>query len=849
MKSLVAGFGRQVRSEAAKRRGRFLAVETLESRQLLTAGMQFAPTVDLPAGSEPIEVGPQSNVGLTFVAGDGVAEKQKAEGEAPVASGYAAGGCNFLDLDENGWLGPIDVLGWINRYHQFGARKVNAFERPFDLGDDVNRSNTVTPADALEMINAGNNYDMWGTVYDFNWCGAVVEPNAELSIYSSFGTTITPGDQNVVLANVVVDTDVGYPFEDTVFVGIRGSHDDKWPGYAWTDVQLRNPVTGQTIHGEMYADGGEAGNNWTMWSFDIFATDGEMYEFRADLADDPTLVGSHFRPETYDADGNITGAGARFEVGQETLFVTQKAMASMDTAVSGETITLVRAEASAAVKDVLMTQIIVTANQNVFDGQLWFDTNADGRTDTIGQDGVAVENGQFVFDAWAGGGYVVPEDQTFLFEVKARVAKSLMPDATLKSGFATGEVFIRAEAVDDGEPLRGISLNGDEPQAQIQVWTAEGTDWALLPNGKLIVSQGTAPIRPQQLLAGSPVEARPVLEETLRAESEDIGVRKAQIQVMNGYAESIGYFMLYVSPSVPGSDFPIANATRGGLGTDPSPEGYVTFQANLLSDQLVIAEGTQRTLYWVPVVDSENNGAIAGQQIQAFVAAQPMTVQAVGMESSNAILPTFDREPVGPNNEVRFSKVSWVENVDPNANGTAVPTGNDRVVSQQKWTANGNPNYYNGQNDAVVDGLVYTIVASNILVDDVKLFNKADPTIFVGATQLFDTMTGSVITGPATGTFYALFDGLDAAAVETSIDSGADTTLCLSMDVLNPKLDATKVSVLTIGLDSFSDPANDFDWAGNHVRLLDTDHVMSQDYNWLDLAMGVTSISGTAYEG
>jgi hypothetical protein len=111
-------------------------------------------------------------------------------------------------------------------------------------------------------------------------------------------------------------------------------------------------------------------------------------------------------------------AGNNMLVVDAALTVTVKALASSDTAVSNsKDVNFLRFEAKpSSAEDLLLTKGVFEAASgslvNASNYALWVDTDGDRSVDTILEDGVASQSDQVSFTKLAGGGYVLPKDQT-----------------------------------------------------------------------------------------------------------------------------------------------------------------------------------------------------------------------------------------------------------------------------------------------------------------------------------------------------------------------------------------------------------------------------------------------------
>ncbi|MBI3332168.1 hypothetical protein HYZ99_04405 [Candidatus Peregrinibacteria bacterium] len=469
-----------------------------------------------------------------------------------------------------------------------------------------------------------------------------------------------------------------------------------------------------------------------------------------------------------------------------SLFIAVKGIGTSDVAVENQrNITLLRFEAFADVRDVLLTWAAFDADiGDVFNAtnySLWVDTDGNNEVDTIVQDGVASSSGFVRFDNMIGGGFITPAGDVTVYEVHADVVSSLADDPTLQLGI----VGVEAEDVDDGSWLF---------PSQITVTSVPSKIWTFVEQGNLIVTEDSTPVLERQLLGGALGEA--ILRVEARAEYEDVDVFKIFVS-MPGNVVSVDRLELFRS----GETVAFAIATIGGVGSDPVPAGYTTFAANTNAWQLVIPEGQSVDILVRPRMKTDSSGAISGESVQTLLLNSFASVEARGDFSSNTIDVSIASSIAGPVNEVVLSKITSVTNANPDANGTAVPTGVS-PIGQFKFTAAANANSQNGLNKVVLENIVFVIDTSNVLLraEDFRFYNKADASTKL--TTVVTTLDGAtVLTGNVTGQFLVRVSDLSASAVDAVIDQGEDATFVLEGNVLNPQISATSVSSLRVSLD------------------------------------------------
>lgn len=427
-------------------------------------------------------------------------------------------------------------------------------------------------------------------------------------------------------------------------------------------------------------------------------------------------------------------------------------------------------------------------------------------------------------------------------------------DPGISVGFTPVTYEVRGKVSDDASGLSRILIVGLDVTSQPGwdpevVFHSENSRTVTIASGNLYLTVDSTPI-PQRLMLGGTL-ADPVLRINARAENEGVDITRLQISVMNGDASSIDRLELFR----PGELTPFGFATIAGVGTNPKPPGYTTFQANLLNGQLVVPEDSEVDILVRPRIRTDVTGGVSGEGDQFFVSGNPVTVSARGMVSSNALLPN-DGDAIaegeifigtsvpGPNRNIEIaqmpvvvmSKITAIENVDPNVDGTAVPVGGANI-GQFKFFAASNVNVQNGLNKVFVDTLTFVVNAGNVEIATaaIGVYNKADATSVNNDVRLRRT-DGTVITGPTvTGTFLVIVSSLPATVVDSVIDPGSNITLALQANVTNPKIVSSQPSTLQASL-VLTD--GDFVW-------FDSDFGGSQGFSWVDLPY--TRVNGTVY--
>ena len=628
----------------------------------------------------------------------------------------------------------------------------------------------------------------------------------------------------------------------------------------------------------------------------FFTTTTTTYQMKIKGVSTNDRIGD-FRPG-----GTLTGNYQ--EIKTAGLTVTGKATATTDTAVSNaKNINLFRFEARASeAADILLTDMIFEAAAgsslvNASNYSLWVDTNDDGVTDTILEKGVASQSGQVSFDKITGGGYVIPKQKSVVFEIHADISASLSGTApVLAIRFDTGATFIQAEQVTDGSSLSGIqaknpagtvvatngSFTAGGSTADIQVFTQYATNFTLRSQGDLYVTKSSTPVRSRQLLGGTLADE--ILRLQFHAEYEDVDVTDLVFTssgaVSGGnLAKNVDRLELYTV----GATTPFATATVAGCGSDAvATDKYGNTQssmcAKMKNQEFVVPKGSNTNILIRPRMRTDVDGAVSGTGVTLQMDLTPSTstgsVRARGLLSSNTLgANDADTNPEGEVfigvssaaknahivsnfNQVVLSKVTSITNADPNANGTAIPTGTQRAIGQFKFSTAAANNLKNGTNKWTLSGVIFNVNATNVelgtavntalATSTFKLYNKADPTTKATCTSAATAISGN----GASGSLVVTCGELRLAArslVNTQIDPGSDVTFVLEASVTNAKISATSTSTLQVSLQGFTDQyATGFASSTSHLNWLDLDG-STTSFLWIEYPE--TSINGTSYNG
>lgn len=710
------------------------------------------------------------------------------------------------------------------------------------------------------------------------------------------------------------------------------------------DVELRNTVTGQTISAVRltgstdFATGTVSTSSYQIYRFDDFVVKGkETWEFRVDFINNGSgnhpKSGDRFRvhicgeptdilnssnalvdnttgctfggiitsSESYQmlVEGLSTGdkvgdvrprgtiTGNFHRIANAELIVAVKAIGTSDTAVkNSKNINLLRFEARAGeAKDILFTKsIFKTDSGSLLNGQnysLWVDTDADSVVDTQLQSGVASQSSQITFDKLAGGGYLIPAEETVLFEVHADIAASLTNnDLLLMFDTGTNVTYIEAEQADDGSNLSGIKTNTTcSTTCDITVTVTRSKLWLLADAGSIFVTKDSVPVRSRQLLGGALGEA--ILRLQLRAQDEDIDVTDIQMNSSGSNASSIDRLELYKE----GETTSFATATIGGCGNDDtlgnndnaSSTTTQAFCAKMQSRQLVVKQGQNLKVIVRPRIKSDEQGATSNQVIALFLTSQAVSnntsgsgaVRARGARSSNDLAANdagttangevfigtdsaaANAKIVGTVHRTVLSKVVTIADANPDsANASpAVPTG-PSPFGQFKFTSATNANSLNGLNKFNLSGVIFNINATNVTLTPnlFKFYNKNDAS--TKATTCIARYSGDGLqignSGTASGSFMVDCRALLASSVDTKVNSGDSVTFVLEGNVINNKVSSSATSTLQATLQDFTTLANNtYAYNQSHIYWRDEDTAVTIFY-WLEYPE--TQVKSTSYK-
>ncbi len=550
------------------------------------------------------------------------------------------------------------------------------------------------------------------------------------------------------------------------------------------------------------------------------------------------------------------------------LAVQVKSLATSDTAVSNQSgITLLRFEARArGNEDLLLTQAVFKAQSgntaNAHNYALWVDTDADRTVDTILQDGILPVDGSVIFSNFPTGGYVLPIEETVVFEVHGDVAAALVEGGLQLKFDDADNNAVMAEVLADGTTLSGIRLNGGVCPADtcdIDLGTTDSTRWILVDHGDLYVTKDSTPLRPRQILAGALSD--PLLRLRFHADMEDIDVTDLQISTLDSSPVSVDVLELFHDGET------TAFATAGNCGSAQVPtendgQPIRTFCAVMNSQQLIVPKGGDANVLVRARVKSDAEGGESFDSFTLFVHERALADESTGEGAVHArgrisaenltandgdttaegeiflgvSAPMANQRIIGEENIVIGAKTSSISNAL-GATGT-VPSGIANIGGFN-FNAFSNTNTKYGLNRVVMTDLIFTVNASNVAMDasGFKIYNMNDSSIAIDCAPY--TTKGEEIIGTASGTFLLECVNLDEEGADVEIPSGEMLTLYLQANITNANTAAASggASILQVSLTNFTDSTKDETGVlpgESHVMWADMDESQASFFYWIE---------------
>ena len=389
------------------------------------------------------------------------------------------------------------------------------------------------------------------------------------------------------------------------------------------------------------------------------------------------------------------------------------------------------------------------------------------------------------------------------------------------------------------------------------------------PTGSLFITKDDTPLRYRQLLGGEAL-GEAVLRLELHAEGEDIQV--SQMSFINtSNSDSIDKLELHL----PGAGR-IATATKeacNGVGGDNlfcanmTPQFIVNENGAFeIVRPLVVPAGEDIDVLVRPIIKSDVQGGVSNEtvQIELYTTIEANGLTSGGELSRNDGNSTAEGEvfigtdvpgpngasPRGELNATVHAKIVSITNANPDSNGTSVPTGIS-AIGQFKFSAAAHNNSKNGDNDAILDNIIFDVNGTNVAISarSFALYNKSDQTKIILCAPHY--LSGELFTAPnISGTFYVQCTGIKDSVIDSELDEGTDETFVLEADILNPNVAAGAggVSVLQVSLQDFDRMDNTGFGIGqnkSHIEWIDKDQVTNTILDWVEYPE--TTVKSTSY--
>lgn len=516
-----------------------------------------------------------------------------------------------------------------------------------------------------------------------------------------------------------------------------------------------------------------------------------------------------------------------------SLRIEQRTLADIGVTSGSTDVALLQFDVMAGRQDVYITQLKFKATVGTLVGatnyRIYVDRDGDGVAETLF--GSAVPQGTTL--PFTNLSILARNGLSTRVELRADIIGTLDP-YSLAVGFDTSTSdFVEGVDKSDGDDVTGIELNNSSCTIQDICWIAVYTQTSRVVSvgvqGNLFVTKDTQPIVSRQLLGGTTSDA--LLRLRFYANAEDIEVSNIAIE---GGSPSIDNLKLYIE----GETNPFATARASQCATVNTARFCTVLK-------LLIPRNTEKRVVVKATMRGDNGGAVSGDTVALTLS--PTTTGIVAIEAdgkgSGQELDQNDGDSVeegeifigtssasanttvfGPTHDVVFAKISDITDIHTDSDNSPVPSGT-ADIAMFRFTAPTHFNNANGLNDATLKTLVFTVVATNVLVDSssFKLFNKS-------AASLTTNCTASASTGIITVTCA----GLENSTTNTHIESGEYIDLGLRVTVNNPQV--AGVSTLQVHLNGLGDRAN----PGTVVWTDD-----NATFSWADIAK--TVVTSTLY--
>lgn len=554
-------------------------------------------------------------------------------------------------------------------------------------------------------------------------------------------------------------------------------------------------------------------------------------------------------------------AGNFHSISNAALLVSVQLQGTAGTTIRGaKNVPLLRFEARAGTtRDLRMTKLVFVAAEGSFgNGQgysLWRDTTGNGTPDTVVQSGVTSQSNVLTFGNMDSQKALLKGGEVTVFEVRAAIASS-PPSSVLQLAFASQlSNYMEVERV-DGSNLSGIRTNAVcTGTCDISVTTVPAPRWTIGTQGNLFVSQSSSPIRSRHLLGGTLSD--PVLRVKFRSENEPIDVTHIFVTSALSNASSVERLELFEGTNTT----PFATATTAGCGSDPVIRSHggvqvQTFCAIIPSQKFVIPAQAEREVFVRARVKDDRSGGMRGQAIQFWISGAAIgdvgAIRATGLSSSSDLafnngdafaqgeifigrsVVGDNADIVGSTHTVVMAKLQSLGNGSSDPSGSAIPVGLSRIGAF-RFTAAENSNTNNGKNTIVLDGIIFTVNATNVQLraDTFSIANTETPNSTASCTVFDDT--GSQLSGIVTGPLSVVCQNLQGASVGSVLEANTSTSLALYGDVVSAG-SGKGSAILSVSLQRIADTSrSNFGTDQSHIRWFDSDASGSKEHFWFEL--------------
>ena len=411
--------------------------------------------------------------------------------------------------------------------------------------------------------------------------------------------------------------------------------------------------------------------------------------------------------------------------------------------------------------------------------------------------------------------------------------------AKMVDGLDVGQQF----GIDVEEVLASNVWGQKVPWHQVSITGAAPTMHELVEEATLTADQGTLFVRqdetqtyPQQLLGGKLGES--VINVEMINLDEIVDVTYVGIDIA-GDSAGINHFELYQV----GESAPFACLTRNFAQVGDA------FGVSMENQELLVDGQSEILVRPCMKTDMEYNY----DGSSSFVASLG-EVEARGFVSNNNLLQNdgdgviYEGEiiiglgngEIGPNqpitgheNDVVMAKIVEIVNASIDADGSAVPSQISDIGSFQ-FTAANHENFKNGANDAVLDGVVFTVNATNVELDagGFALYNQDDSSVSVSPSGLYFSDGNELM---PSGKLTVMFDNLALSSVDTEINRGDSATFVLQGNVVNTNSSTTGGgSILQVSFQRFNRWGSVFGVTDSHIKWLDEDGGGSIRSDWIE---------------